>query len=131
MFTFVLMVICLIGFVVVTGVKNRIEAENKKIMANKSPNKYSEDRPVDTTGINLARLITLGCTVLFFFMSTLFIVKPGEVGVGILFGKTSQKTFKSGLNFKNPMLSIAKMPIRLQEYTMSRTTSEGKKEGAI
>lgn len=62
--------------------------------------------------------------------SCVFVVHPGEVGIGVVLGKVSPNVFHSGLRFKNPIMSIIKIPTRIQEYTMSSVKGEGKRADA-
>ncbi|MCK5080640.1 MAG: prohibitin family protein [Candidatus Moranbacteria bacterium] len=57
------------------------------------------------------------------------VIDAGETGVYSLFGKVRDQELSSGLHFKNPLAKITKITIRTQEYTMSGTAEEGKKQG--
>jgi regulator of protease activity HflC (stomatin/prohibitin superfamily) len=61
--------------------------------------------------------------------STIVQVGPGEVGVQVLFGSVQDGVLHSGLNFINPLVSVAKMDIKTQAYTMSSTRDEGQIKG--
>jgi regulator of protease activity HflC (stomatin/prohibitin superfamily) len=56
-------------------------------------------------------------------------IGPGEVGVQKLFGKVSNSTLESGLNFKNPFVEVVTFDIRTENYTMSGVADEGTKTG--
>ncbi len=56
-------------------------------------------------------------------------VGPGEVGVQALFGSVQDGVLRSGLNFVNPMVSVEKMDVRTQAYTMSSVQDEGSQSG--
>ena len=56
-------------------------------------------------------------------------VDAGEVGVQKLFGQVQDPILESGLNFVNPLVNIANVNVRTQNYTMSGVHDEGKKEG--
>ena len=56
-------------------------------------------------------------------------VDAGEVGVQKLFGQVQDRVLESGLNFVNPLVNIANVNVRTQNYTMSGVHDEGKKEG--
>lgn len=63
------------------------------------------------------------------FLKPFVIIPPGYVGVKILFGRVYPSILRSGLHIVNPLLSIKKMDIRLQAYTMSMATLEGEVRG--
>jgi len=56
-------------------------------------------------------------------------VGPGEVGVQALFGSVQEGVLKSGLNFVNPLVSVERMDVRTQAYTMSSVHDEGQQSG--
>lgn len=56
-------------------------------------------------------------------------VGAGEAGVQVLFGSVQDGVLKSGLNFINPLVSVEKMDIRTQAYTMSSVRDEGQQQG--
>lgn len=56
-------------------------------------------------------------------------VGAGEAGVQVLFGSVQSGVLKSGLNFINPLVSVEKMDIRTQAYTMSSIHDEGQQKG--
>lgn len=56
-------------------------------------------------------------------------IGAGEVGVQILFGKVQNNVLNSGLHFINPLVTVQKMDIKTQNYTMSAVRDEGAKEG--
>jgi regulator of protease activity HflC (stomatin/prohibitin superfamily) len=61
--------------------------------------------------------------------STIKQIDAGEVGVQSIFGKVSESTLSSGLNFVNPLASITVFDGKTQNYTMSAVHDEGDKEG--
>ena len=65
-------------------------------------------------------LIIIGCAI-----SAIVQVNPGEVGVQKLFGKVSDNTLESGLNFVNPLVEVVTFDIKTQNYTMSAKHDEG------
>lgn len=69
-------------------------------------------------------LIVLGIS-----SSTIKQIDAGEVGVQSVFGKVSDRTLASGLNFVNPLASITVFDSKTQNYTMSAVHDEGDKEG--
>ncbi|MFN0202406.1 MAG: prohibitin family protein [Bacteroidia bacterium] len=63
-------------------------------------------------------------------MFSCFVIIPaGQVGVKTLFGKVSQGTLTSGLQFVNPLVDVTEFDVRTQNYTMSVVHDEGKKQG--
>ena len=62
-------------------------------------------------------------------MTSLVQIEPGEVGVQKLFGKVSNNTLQSGLNFKNPLVEVVPFDIKTQNYTMSGVETEGEIRG--
>ncbi len=56
-------------------------------------------------------------------------VGAGEAGVQVLFGSVQDGVLKSGLNFVNPLVSVEKMDVRTQAYTMSSVRDEGQQQG--
>lgn len=56
-------------------------------------------------------------------------VGPGEVGVQSLFGSVQDRVLYSGLNIINPLVSVEKMDVKTQAYTMSSTRDEGQQTG--
>lgn len=57
------------------------------------------------------------------------LVQPGNVGVVIVFGRVDDRVVHNGVHLINPFATLEKMSIRTEEYTMSKTTSEGEVEG--
>ena len=69
-------------------------------------------------------LIVLGIST-----STIKQIDAGEVGVQSIFGKVSENTLSSGLNFVNPLASITVFDTKTQNYTMSAVHDEGDRNG--
>ena len=112
MSTLFLSVICIIGFIIASIVKKTAQAEGNEDM------------------LRATRIASPACIVLavvMFLASCLFVVRPGEVGIGVILGRVKPGVFHSGLRFKNPIMSIVRIPTRLQEYTMSSIRGEGRK----
>jgi regulator of protease activity HflC (stomatin/prohibitin superfamily) len=76
-------------------------------------------------GIGIAIVVVL----LFLIFNPITIIPAGHVGVKVLFGKVSQNIITEGLHIVNPLLSIKKISIRTQEYTMSIAEREGRVRG--
>ncbi len=56
-------------------------------------------------------------------------IGPGQVGVQVLFGSVQNGVLHSGLNFINPLVSVEKMDVKTQAYTMSSAQDEGQQKG--
>jgi regulator of protease activity HflC (stomatin/prohibitin superfamily) len=67
--------------------------------------------------------------VLFLVLSMVRMVGPGQVGVQVLFGDVRERTLKSGLHIVIPLVSIERMSVRTQAYTMSIAPGEGQIKG--
>jgi regulator of protease activity HflC (stomatin/prohibitin superfamily) len=76
-------------------------------------------------GIGIAIVVVL----LFLIFNPITLIPAGHVGVKVLFGKVKPNIITEGLHIVNPLLSIKKMSIRTQEYTMSIAEREGKVRG--
>lgn len=86
-----------------------------------TPNLHSASRAGKWVGIGF---IVLG--VLF---SCFVQIDAGLVGVKKLFGKVQPEVLNSGLNFVNPFVTVERLDVRTQNYTMSGVTDEGHKTG--
>uniref|UniRef100_A0A7C4YGG9 Prohibitin family protein n=1 Tax=candidate division WOR-3 bacterium TaxID=2052148 RepID=A0A7C4YGG9_UNCW3 len=69
--------------------------------------------------------ILFGISFIFLILSAVRIVGPGEVGVQVLFGRVKENILRSGLHFVNPLISVVRMNVRTQVYTMSKVPTEG------
>lgn len=67
--------------------------------------------------------------VLFLILSMVRMVGPGQVGVQVLFGEVRERTLESGLHLVIPLVSIERMSVRTQAYTMSSLPGEGQLKG--
>ena len=74
-------------------------------------------------------LIVIVLVFLSFASSFWVIVDAGETGIQSLFGKVRDTELSSGFHLKNPFVKVTKMPIRTQEYTMSKARGEGDRFG--
>ena len=74
---------------------------------------------------NVFRYIGIALVVVGGLISSIVQIGAGEVGVQKLFGKVSQRTLESGLNFVNPLVEVVKFDTRTQNYTMSAKHDEG------
>lgn len=82
-----------------------------------------------TKTLGIARNIVFIGIILAFISSTIVQVGPGEVGVQALFGSVQDRILHSGLNFVNPLVTVEKLDIRTQAYTMSSIHDEGQMKG--
>lgn len=73
--------------------------------------------------------ICLLSAVLCVVIGAITVIPAGHIGVKVLFGKVKPKILTEGLHLVNPFLSIKKMTIQTQSYTMSIVREEGEKEG--
>ena len=56
-------------------------------------------------------------------------IEAGQVGVKKLFGKVQPDVLESGLHVINPLMTIERMDVKTQNYTMSGVHDEGQKAG--
>jgi prohibitin 1 len=78
------------------------------------------------------KLIPFGVIFLSFIFlvaSMVRLIKPGNVGVVIVFGKVHEEILKNGLHLVNPFAEIEPMSIRTEDYTMSGISREGQIKG--
>ncbi len=79
-----------------------------------------------------SRPVKVAGTVLVIFgvlTSSIKQIDAGSVGIESLFGKVSNRTLSSGLNFVNPLVEVTTIDTKTQNYTMSAVRDEGDKEG--
>jgi len=86
------------------------------------------EEPVKKIGTGVR---VLGGIVLFIgiLLSCFVQIDAGHVGVKSIFGNVQNDVFRSGLNFKNPLVEVREMDIRTQTYTMSGIQDEGHRTG--
>jgi regulator of protease activity HflC (stomatin/prohibitin superfamily) len=81
-------------------------------------------------GIVIAfRFLLVVATIFTAAASTLTQVPAGHVGVPVLFGKVQDYTLAEGLHVVNPLLSVEKMSVRTEVYTMSSAAGDRGKTG--
>lgn len=68
-------------------------------------------------------------SIIFLILSMVRMVGPGQIGVQVLFGDVKERTLKSGLHLVNPLISLERMSVRTQAYTMSSKSGEGQIRG--
>ena len=88
-------------------------------------------RKIGYNGSGKKLIVFAGIAVLLLasVLSCISVIDAGEVGVKVLFGSVSKSTVKEGINFINPFARVVKYSIRLKEYTMSKATYEGQRQG--
>lgn len=79
--------------------------------------------------LGAVRVVALLAIIITAVFSAVVQVGPGEVGVQVLFGSVQNGVLHSGLNFVNPLVTIDKLDIKTQAYTMSSTKDEGQVKG--
>ncbi len=75
------------------------------------------------------RGVAIGVMVLGVVTSCLKQIDAGQVGVKSLFGKVQNDVLNSGLNIVNPLVEVASIDVKTQNYTMSGINDEGLKSG--
>lgn len=81
------------------------------------------------TAARTGKLIGVALMVVGFLLSCFVQIDAGQVGVQKLFGKVQPNVLNSGLNFVNPLVTVERLDVRTQNYTMSGQTDEGHKTG--
>jgi regulator of protease activity HflC (stomatin/prohibitin superfamily) len=74
-------------------------------------------------------IIVIVILLVLFLSKALIIIEAGQTGVYTIFGKVKKEELSSGLHLVNPLARIIEMSIRTEEYTMSVTQGEGRKQG--
>jgi len=91
--------------------------------------KSSTTSPASSKILNTVRILAIISIFITAIFSAVVQVGPGEVGVQVLFGSVQDGVLHSGLNFVNPLVSVEKMDVKTQAYTMSSTKDEGQIKG--
>jgi regulator of protease activity HflC (stomatin/prohibitin superfamily) len=79
--------------------------------------------------LGVVRNICYIAIVIAIVFSSIAQIGPGQVGVQALFGSVQNGVLHSGLNFINPLVTIEKMDVKTQAYTMSSAQDEGQVKG--
>lgn len=82
---------------------------------------------IETSPIVISSVIFVIGLILFIF-SSFVKIGAGQVGVTSLFGNVDNNVLHSGLNIVNPLKSVEKMNIQLQEYTMTHQSKDNDDE---
>ena len=91
--------------------------------------KSMANNPPVLKALNALRVLALVGILLSAVFSAVVQIGPGEVGVQALFGSVQDAVLKSGLNFVNPFVTVEKMDVKTQSYTMSSSHEEGQVKG--
>lgn len=75
------------------------------------------------------KFVGAGFILLGILLSCFVQIDAGQVGVKKLFGKVQPDVLNSGLNFVNPLVTVERLDVRTQNYTMSGINDEGHKTG--
>lgn len=82
-----------------------------------------------TPAARTGKYIGIALIVVGFLLSCFVQIDAGQVGVQKLFGKVQPNVLNSGLNFVNPLVTVERLDVRTQNYTMSGINDEGHKTG--
>ena len=77
------------------------------------------NNPVAAKFAGAGRIVALLMIVLGILTACIKQVDAGEVGVKILFGSIQNDILGSGLHLVNPLLTVTKLDVKTQNYTMS------------
>jgi regulator of protease activity HflC (stomatin/prohibitin superfamily) len=76
-----------------------------------------------------ARTIGLLAIALGIVIASIIQIEAGQIGVKELFGKVQNDVLASGLHFINPLLTVERLDVKTQNYTMSGIHDEGSRQG--
>ena len=79
--------------------------------------------------LGILRNISFIAIVIVIVFSAVVQIGPGQVGVQVLFGSVQNGVLHSGLSFINPLMTVEKMDVKTQAYTMSSSQDEGQVKG--
>jgi len=79
--------------------------------------------------LGIAGPVFIALAVLILAFKSFVTIEPGEVGIQVLFGQTSNEVLESGFHMINPLVNVVRMDIRTQAYTMSAKSNEGQIKG--
>jgi regulator of protease activity HflC (stomatin/prohibitin superfamily) len=91
--------------------------------------KQVRDNPKVEKGVSFLRIVAYLGIGISIILSCLVQIGPGEIGVPILFGGVQDNVLRSGLNIVNPLVSVEKLDVKTQAYTMSGVKDEGAVKG--
>ena len=76
-----------------------------------------------------ARTLGLLAVALGIIIASTIQIEAGQIGVKELFGKVQNDVLGSGLHFINPLLTVERLDVKTQNYTMSGIHDEGQRQG--
>ncbi len=79
--------------------------------------------------MRITRIAGAGLIFAGFIFASVIEIDAGKIGVKKLFGKVQPDILRSGLHFVNPLVTIIRMDVRTQNYTMSGVLDEGAQAG--
>lgn len=79
--------------------------------------------------VNPLKLIIIIAIFVSLIFASLVQIGPGQIGVTILFGSVQDNVLKSGLSLVNPLVTVEKLDVKTQAYTMSGIKDEGQVKG--
>ena len=79
--------------------------------------------------VNPLKLIIILAIFVSLIFASLVQIGPGQIGVTILFGSVQDNVLKSGLSLVNPLVTVEKLDVKTQTYTMSGIKDEGQVKG--
>lgn len=110
---------------------NKFEQYSSKNANVKTASYTSNNKTMNVNNVKGKIWWVIGIIIVIVILFNIFVVIPaGTTGVKILFGKVRDKEISSGLHIVNPLMSIERMSIRTEEYTMSVMQGEGQKASA-
>jgi regulator of protease activity HflC (stomatin/prohibitin superfamily) len=92
-------------------------------------NKQIKENPQVQKIVNSFRVILIIAIFASLVFASLVQIGPGQIGVTILFGSVQDNVLKSGLNLVNPLVTVEKLDVKTQAYTMSGVKDEGQVKG--
>jgi regulator of protease activity HflC (stomatin/prohibitin superfamily) len=92
-------------------------------------NKQIKENPQLQKIVNSLRIILILAIFASLIFASLVQIGPGQIGVTILFGNVQDNVLKSGLNIINPLVTVEKLDVKTQAYTMSGVKDEGMIKG--
>ncbi|WP_025764659.1 prohibitin family protein [Dyadobacter tibetensis] len=76
-----------------------------------------------------AKILGVALAVIGVLSASIRQIDSGTIGVQSLFGKVSDDVLVNGLNFVNPLVTVAIFDTKTQNYTMAAVASEGELKG--
>jgi len=92
-------------------------------------NKQVKENPQLQKIVNSLKVVLILAIFISIIFASLVQIGPGQIGVTILFGNVQDNVLKSGLNIINPLVTVEKLDVKTQAYTMSGIKDEGQIKG--